>query len=77
MKCPKCKSTNVNVQVIQTAGKGKTKRMGCLWGSGRLFLIVCTLGLWLVFGRKKSTTNIKFESQKIGVCQNCGHQFNL
>lgn len=75
MTCPKCRSEDVNIQIIQTGGKTRTKRMGCLYGIGRGLLIVCTCGLWLLFGKKKSTSKTSFRNEKVAVCQRCGHQF--
>lgn len=52
MVCPKCGSENVLVTTEQTSAKTKGKNMGCLWSLGRMCLIVCTCGLWLLVGKK-------------------------
>ncbi len=74
-KCPKCGSTNVSFQIIQTGAVTSTKKKGCLYSIGRLILIVCTCGLWLLFGRKKEKSRTTYTNEKAAICQNCGHQW--
>ncbi len=75
-RCSKCGSKNISFQIVQTGAVTSTKNKGCLYSFGRLFLIVCTCGLWLIFGKKKSTSKTRFTNRKVAVCQNCGHQWN-
>ena len=77
MKCPKCKSENVNVQIEQVGGKTKVRKTGCLWEIGRLFLICCTGGLWLLIGKRKGTNNTTFVNKSVGVCQDCGNKWYI
>lgn len=77
MTCPKCNSENINVTVEQVGGKTRTRKMGCLWGFGRLMLILCTCGLWLLIGRRKETSNTKFRNKTVAICQNCGHKWSV
>jgi DNA-directed RNA polymerase subunit M/transcription elongation factor TFIIS len=77
MFCPKCGSDKVNIQIVQTGAKSSTKGKGCLFSIGRLLLIICTCGLWLVFGKKKAKTKTTFQNQKMAICQNCGNQWNV
>lgn len=77
MKCIKCGSDNVNVQIEQVGGKSKARGMGCLWGLCRLCLIFCTCGLWLLVGKRKGTNNIKFTNKTVCVCQSCGNKWNI
>ena len=77
MQCPKCGSSHVNVQIEQVSGKTKTRNMGCLWGLGRLCLIICTCGAWLLIGKRSKTSNTKFRNKKVAICQECGHSWNL
>ena len=65
MICPKCNSENVNVMLEQVSGKTRTRGMGCLWTLIRWFLIICTLGLWLLIGKRKGTSNTKFKNQTV------------
>ena len=74
--CPKCGSTNISYQVIQTGAVTSTKNKGCLFGIGRMLLIICTFGLWYLFGKKKSKSKTKFTNKKVAICQNCGHQWD-
>lgn len=75
MKCPKCGSENVNVQIEQTSAKTRTRNTGCLWGIGRLCLIVCTCGLWLLVGKRSKTGNTTFKNKTAAVCQDCGNKW--
>ena len=49
MNCKKCGSENI--QVVQ--GNSNTSGKGILWGIGRLVLVICTAGLWLLIGKRK------------------------
>ena len=73
MRCPRCKGTNVTIQVVTDSAR--TRNRGCLWGLMRLFLICGTLGLWLVIGKSKSKTNI--QNHKEAICQDCGHSWHV
>lgn len=77
MNCPKCGSDNVSIQVVQTAAKTSQKGNGCLWSLGRLTLIICTCGLWLLVGRHKGTGKTKVKNQTICVCKNCGNRWYI
>lgn len=85
MICPKCGSENVQVVSENTGattnGKVAGKSMGCLWGLGRLCLICCTGGLWLIFGKRHTThktkQNTKQKYQTYGLCQNCGNKWKI
>ena len=77
MKCVKCGSENVTITMQQVGGKTRTKKMGCLWSIGRWLLILCTCGLWLLLGRRKSTSNTKFKNVKYAICQECGHSWKI
>lgn len=71
--CPRCKSTNVKISVVQDSFS--TKGNGCLWGIGRTLLIVFTLGLWLVIGKHRAES--KFKSHKEAICQDCGRSWKV
>lgn len=73
MKCPHCGSTSVSVTMVQSSGR--TRKRGCLFGIGRLFLIIVTCGLWLLVGKTKSKTN--FQNHKEAICQNCGKSWRV
>ena len=71
--CPACGSNNVSVQMVQDNMRTSTKGNGCLWGLGRMLLICCTCGLWLLVGKHKATSTTTVSSRKVHVCQNCGN----
>ena len=63
----------MQVQIVQTSASTSTKGKGCLFGIGRLFLIICTGGLWLLFGKKKYKSRTTYSNEKHAVCSNCGY----
>lgn len=81
MKCPKCGSTNVNVQVV-TETQLKDKHHGILWWliigwwwipiKWVLFFFLALMAK--IFAPKKQ----KLKQKQISkcVCQNCGHMWN-
>lgn len=71
MYCPYCGSPNVSVQIVQHSAR--TRNRGCLWGLARLFLVICTCGLWLLIGSAKSKT--KMQNRTVAVCQSCGESW--
>ncbi len=77
MICPKCKSEDVNVSTEQIAGKTKTNNVSFLWKLGRLCMIICTAGFWLLVGKKKENGSTKFKSQTVAICQGCGHKWKI
>ena len=76
LRCPKCGSTNINVQMVTlTSSKGKTKGFGagkaCLgWLVTGPFGILCGL-----CGMGKGKTKTKTDTKKVRICQNCGKEF--
>ena len=77
MVCPICNSEKVLVTSEQVSAKGRNRGSGCLWLLARWTLILCTCGLWLLIGRRKGTTKTKFKNQTVGICQSCGHKWNI
>lgn len=75
--CPKCGSHNVSITMTQTNAKTHTKGNGCLWSLGRMCLIFCTCGLWLIVGKHKATSKTQFANVKTAVCQDCGHSWSV
>lgn len=82
MQCPKCKSSNINVQAV-TETKLKTKKKSfwywvtvgwfiepMLW----LFLTIPKLIFELFAPRKIQT---KTKTRKLAICQSCGHSWNI
>ena len=77
MTCPKCYSSNVQVVLEQRSAKTKKRGNGCLWAIGRGIMICCTLGLWLLIGRRTGSENTKYKNQTVALCQNCGHKWKV
>ena len=77
MVCPNCNSENVTVTVEQVSAKTSGRSMGCLWSLGRLMLIICTGGLWLLIGKRKGTGKTKFANRTVALCQNCGNKWQI
>lgn len=81
--CPKCNSTNINIQVVNEAHL-KTAHHGILWWIfiGWWWIII----KWIIFtvpalifkifgiGKKKKIVN---KTKKIAVCQSCGNSWNI
>jgi len=56
----------------------RSHKRGCLWSLGRLFLIICTLGLWWLFvGKSKGKSKTKVKSESQAVCQACGSTWTV
>lgn len=75
--CPKCGSHNVNVQIAQTKGRQSNHDAGCLAQCGRMLLIICTCGLWLLVPKFTGSGKMKYKNETMAVCQNCGHQWKV
>lgn len=77
MKCPKCKSENVNIELVQVGGK-TTKSGNGLGGHlnnmARGVMAVSTLGVSnLVWKKSEGSEKTKVKNQTMCICQNCGH----
>ena len=82
MKCPKCGSENVNVQMI-TETQLKEKKHGVMWWlligwwwipTKWIFLTVPAL-IVKIFAPKKYET--KTTQKKMAVCNSCGHSWKV
>lgn len=94
MICPKCNSQNVFIQREQSFSVGGS-RTTYSHGHGPLYwlligwwiwifkmmLAICTLGLSLLFRKKKGTANTvstnKVFNKTVAVCQNCGFHWKV
>ena len=77
MVCPKCTSEKVNVTSEQVSGKTKARGAGCLWTLGRWSLIFCTMGLWLLIGKRKGTGKTTFKHKTVAICQSCAYKWKV
>lgn len=82
MRCNKCSSNNVTIQVVNEQ-RLVTKHHGIIWWLcvgwwwifvKWLFLTVPAL-IFSIFGGKRQ--KIKNIQRKVAVCQNCGHTWNI
>lgn len=81
MKCPKCKSDNVTIQMVEQGKKSKQSGIG-LGGHAhnavRGAMAFGTLGLSnLVIKKAKGTEKTKTINVKIAICQECGHSWQV
>lgn len=79
--CPKCKSENVTVELVQTSGK--TKKHGAGLGghinnAARGITAVCTLGASnLIWKKSEGSEKTKFKNEKMCICQSCGNSWKI
>lgn len=82
MKCPKCGSENVAVQVV-TETELKEKKHGVIWWIcvGWWWIpikwLVFTLPALIIAIFKPKKYKTKTSSKKVAVCSNCGHSWNV
>lgn len=81
LTCPKCRSNNINVQMINETQLVKQKR-GCVywvligWWL-ELFLWIClTLPRLLIAIFMPKRQKVVNKQKKVMICQNCGHSWN-
>ena len=76
MVCPKCKSENVTVELVQSGGKTKKHGNGIgghLNNAARGVMAISTLGMSnLVWKKSKGNEKTKFKNETMCICQNCG-----
>ena len=81
MKCPKCGSTNISVQMIQTGTKTKKSGVGLIGNSYNTFrgiMNICTLGvLGKIMPKATGKEKTKTKLSKMAVCQSCGHNWRV
>lgn len=81
MKCSKCGSENVQVQVVEKGQQTNKKGIGFgghMNNSARGLSAICTLGMSNLFWKKsKGTSKTKTINDTVGVCQNCGNTWTI
>lgn len=77
MVCPKCGTDKVIISTEQVSAKTNRRGKGCLWSVGRLLLICCTGGLWLLVGKHKGKASTKFKHKTVAICQSCGNKWDI
>ena len=81
MKCKKCGSENVTIELVQTAGKSKHSGVGLgghLNNAARGLTAVATLGMSnLVWKKSKGGSKTDFKNEKVCLCQSCGNSWTI
>ena len=81
MKCPKCGSENVTVELEQVGSKTKKTGVGLgghVNNAARGLTAIATLGMSnLVWKKAKGEDKTKAKNQKVCLCQNCGYSWNI
>lgn len=80
MKCPKCGSENVSIQIV-TEVKEKRKKgilywlfIGWWWEPILWIFLTIPKLIYAIFGRK---TKVVTKVKRIAICQNCGHSWEI
>lgn len=81
MKCSKCGSENISIQIQEVGAKTKNKGNGLLGhinNAARDVTAACTLGLSnLVWRKSKGVEKTIIKNEKIAICQNCGNSWKI
>ena len=81
MICPKCGSENVSIEMVQSGGKQKHTGVGLgghLNNTARGLTAIATLGMSnLVWKKSKGGSKMKFNNEKICLCQSCGNSWAI
>ena len=82
MVCPKCQSENVSVSVT-TETSLKEKKHGALywvfigWWLKPILWFCLTLPMLIIKIFKPKNYKLQNKTQKIAICQSCGHSWNV
>lgn len=80
MKCPKCGSENVSIQVVTEVKEKRKKRIlywlfiGWWWEPILWIFLTIPKLIYAIFGRK---TKVVTKVKRIAICQNCGHSWEI
>lgn len=90
IKCPSCRSHNVEITFVQlgatTKGKSEVRKKSILTRTanrtGRNVMIAMTGGLWALTPKKskyieRGKENTKIKNAKFAICQNCGNSWRV
>lgn len=79
MKCPKCKSEDVTIEMVSTAEMTKKRGNGLAGhakNAARGVVAMGTFGMSNLFIKKsKGTNKTKIKNKKVCLCQNCGYDW--
>ena len=80
MKCPKCRSENVEIQMVSEVKEKRKKGIlywifiGWWWEPILWVFLTIPKLIFTIFGRK---TKVVTEVKKIAICQDCGHSWEI
>ena len=81
MKCSKCGSENMTIQIVEKGQVTKRKGNGAAGHAInmlRVIAILCTCGIAAFFWRKRKGENFtETKTEKIAICQDCGTTYSL
>lgn len=81
LKCPKCKGKDISVQMVEVGSKTKKSGNGLVgntYNAARGLVGVVTLGLSnIILPKAKGKEKTKNKLEKIAICQNCGHSWEI
>lgn len=81
LKCPKCKSTEINVQMVEEGSKTKKSTVGLVgntYNAVRGVASIATLGIaGKVMPKATGKEKTKNKLVKLAICQDCGHSWEL
>ena len=81
MKCPKCKGTDVTIQMMEKGSKTKKSGNGLVgntYNAARGLAGIATLGLSnVILPKAKGHEKTKNKLVKMAICQDCGHSWEV
>lgn len=81
MKCPKCKSEDVSIELVQVGEKTKNHGNGLgghINNAARTTTAIMTLGMSnLVWKKSKGGEKTEAVNQRVCLCQSCGYMWSL
>lgn len=78
IKCPKCKNDNITVQLMQGKSTTKTKEISGNTKGMRTMMNIATFGIWgMLTGQKAAKSITKSKTEKVALCQSCGHDWKI
>ena len=81
LKCPKCKGHNISVQMVEIGSKTKKSGNGLVgntYNAARGLAGIATLGLSnIVLPKAHGKEKTKNKLEKMAICQDCGHSWDV
>ena len=81
MKCPKCKGTNVSVQIVTVGSSTKKSGNGLVgntYNAARGIANIATLGIdGKIMPKAQGKEKSKIKNEKMAICQDCGNSWKV